>query len=514
MRKSFIKKTALLLSVVMSVLLLGGCGSKDSVPEGGVTLNWYYRGNGTQEDTGLIQDRVNELLKNYEGLENVTISLHCETATDYPKTINLALASGSQIDILNTTNLNFSEIIEDGVIIPIDKYIEKTNELKAILPEWLWNLASKDGEIYMVPNYQRCSNLNYVLTPVSYMNDYQEFNKLREAVGGMAIDLDNLSQIMEEYLLAVRGVEGSNRYLPAFTNVAQFAKYKDILFDQFVVFNGENKVSYAPLTDDYKKMYEISANWFKKGYTPSDILTSDATDKYSASNMPNAGSMILTTNNQIGSEEVVSAAYTKMLGFDTKALPMLGQYYVSKDWGAGGHAVTSMCKYPELAVKFLEALHSEKGKEIYNTLVYGLEGKHYDRVDENTIHTKEYDTTQGGVSSSYAAMKWNMGNVFNAYLNQGCVEGENEMSIQINESNDKIVSSLSGFYPNKSKIDKQLTQCASVTAEYYNTLASGAMGADWERYYSEYKNKMELAGMNEIIAELQKQLDEFIKSSK
>lgn len=514
MKTKFLRKTALVLSVASVALLFGACGGKSNTPDGEVTLNWYYRGNGTQTDTGIVQDRVNELLKDYTGLENLKVSFHCEIPSDYQKTINLALASGSQIDILNTTNLNYSEIIEDGVIVPIDEYVEKTDELKDIIPDWLWSLAKKDGEIYMVPNYQRCSNLNYIITPVRYTEKYSGFDKLRKSVDTMNVDLENLASTMEEYLAAVRSAEGDNKYLPAFTNVAALTKYCDVLFDKFVVFNGDNKVSYLPLTDEWKKMYEISADWFQKGYTPSDILTADASDKYASSNMLNPGAMILTTNNQIGSEDVVSAAYTKMLGFDVKALPMLGKYYVAKDWGAGGHAVTSMCKYPELAVKFLETLHTEKGKEIYNTVVYGIEGKHYDKVDENTIHTKEYDTTQGGVSSSYAAMKWNMGNAFNAYLNQGCVEGENEMSLEINESDEKIVSSLAGFYPNKSKIDSQLTQCASVTEEYSKTLASGAMGADWEKYYNEYKNKMELAGMNEIINELQKQLDDFLKSKK
>ncbi|MBO5959268.1 MAG: hypothetical protein J6Q65_04010, partial [Lentisphaeria bacterium] len=47
---------------------------------------------------------------------------------------------------------------------------------------------------------------------------------------------------------------------------------------------------------------------------------------------------------------------------------------------------------------------SEIGKKIYNTMVFGIEGKHYNFVDKENdrIETVEYASSQGGVDTSYA----------------------------------------------------------------------------------------------------------------
>ena len=44
----------------------------------------------------------------------------------------------------------------------------------------------------------------------------------------------------------------------------------------------------------------------------------------------------------------------------------------------------------------------------------------------------------------------------------------------------------------------------------YNMLKQGYMGSDWEEYYNKFKTEMENAGLNEYIAEVQKQVDEYV----
>ena len=48
-----------------------------------VLLEWYFRGNGQQKDTEEVEARVNELLKNYPGLEHVSININCFPSADY-----------------------------------------------------------------------------------------------------------------------------------------------------------------------------------------------------------------------------------------------------------------------------------------------------------------------------------------------------------------------------------------------------------------------------------------------
>ena len=276
-----------------------------------------------------------------------------------------------------------------------------------------------------------------------------------------------------------------------------------------VVYYGTDTVVNKFMTEKMQTAYDYSAQWFQKGYMPSDILTMN-TNNMSGSNMLNDSSFIFTNVNFIGDEQTVSNAYTKTYGFEVYALPVKNQYYISNNWAAGGHCITSLCEHPEEAIAFLNLLYSEEGKDLYNLIVYGIEGQHYEKLDDTHIRTFEYDTTQGGVSTSYSAYKWNMGNAFNAYLNQGCVEGENELSLELNNSEDNIVAELTGFYPKTADIMTELTQLSAVTEEYRNTLLTGVLGDGWRAYYDEFVSKMQQAGLDKVTEELQNQVDTFL----
>ena len=99
-------------------------------------------------------------------------------------------SSREQIDILNTVNLDFSEEVEKGSLIPLDELIASVDGLKDILPDWLWELGSVDGQIYMVPNYQRASNMNYLVTPTEWLEKYGDAKKIEET-----LKMDDLSLI-------------------------------------------------------------------------------------------------------------------------------------------------------------------------------------------------------------------------------------------------------------------------------------------------------------------------------
>ena len=56
--------------------------SETEEPKEPVVLEWYYNGNGQQADTEEVEAAVNELLKEYPGLEHVSIKLNCFTGSE------------------------------------------------------------------------------------------------------------------------------------------------------------------------------------------------------------------------------------------------------------------------------------------------------------------------------------------------------------------------------------------------------------------------------------------------
>lgn len=524
----------------MMVMGLAGCGEKaptggETVPqtgtqekessssaEGGessqaaakdpVTLEWWYRGNGVQKDTETVEAAFNELLKTYPGMEHVTVNLNCYTGADYKNAVILAQSADQQIDILNTVSLDFAEEVGKGTFLPLDDYLASNETLKNELPDWLWELGGINGSTYIVPNYQRAANMMYFVTPKDYMDKYGDIDAMRDVFQKKDRDIDEIAATLEEYCTAVQAGEGKTKYMAplgtSYSTQYGFMDRYDTIYGKFIKSVGSDKVEHMYMTDDILKAYEISADWYKKGLVHPDILTITPKD-FEGANMLNEVSYIYTINNQAGDEEAVSKYYSDSYGFDVYAVPMFTNYYITNTWAAGGNGITAKCKHPDEAMRLIELMTTEEGAELYNLIVYGIEGTHYDKVDDTHIKTLEYDGTQGGVDSSYAAMKWIMGNTFHAYLNQGCKDGENELALEINNSKDNDVSDLMGFSADTTKIATQLEQTTAVTEEYKKTLESGAMKDDWKSYYDDYVNKMKSAGLEDILTELQSQVDAF-----
>ncbi len=477
-----------------------------------VTLEWWYRGNGMQKDTEMVEEAFNELLKTYPGMENVTVNLNCYTNSDYKNAVILAQSADQQIDILNTVMLNFAEEVEKGTFLPLDDYLSQNSALKDELPEWLWELGAIDGTTYIVPNYQRAANMMYFITPKEYMDKYGDIDAMRTAFQKKDRDIEEIAEILENYCAAVQAGEGPAKYMPGlgtlYTSQYGFTDRYDVLNGQFIKSVGSDKVEHLLMTDDAVRAYEISADWYQKGYIHPDILTITAKD-FEGANMMNDVSYIFCMNNQAGDEETISRYYSETYGFDVYAIPIFTEYYITNTWAAGGNGITAKCEHPDKALRLIELMTTEEGKDLYNMMVYGLEGVHYEKIDDTHIKTLEYDGTQGSVDTSYAGIKWIIGNTFHAYLNQGCKDGENELALEINESPNNVVSDLMGFSAKVENVATQIEQTTAVTSEYSSALQSGAMGADWKAFYDEYVTKMQNAGVDKILTELQSQVDAF-----
>ena len=57
----------------------------------------------------------------------------------------------------------------------------------------------------------------------------------------------------------------------------------------------------------------------------------------------------------------------------------------------------------------------------------------------------------------------------------------------------------------------KIAQISSAMSEYHSALISGTLKDKYETTYNTMISKMEAAGMNDLIAAIQKQADEFIK---
>lgn len=498
-----------------------GTGENKPEEKEPVLLEWYFRGNGQQQDTDEVEARVNELLKKYPGLEHVSININCFPSADYATQVILAQTEKAQIDILNTVNLDFATHVEDGSWMPMEDYI--SDELKAELPEWLWELGSVDGHIYMVPNYQNAFNSAYMFFPKEYMEKYGDYDKMYKVLTDSSKSTTEKAAVLEEYVVAVRAGEGNTKYANNLGQIGTgslgfyFMTPHDHLGNYFKIDNdGQHKVGYIFANEEIKEIWSVYADWYTKGLNSPDGVTTNNTD-YGFQNMMNATSFVFQGAGSVGSAEYAAGVNAAAWGFDLVAIPLQRYDYVQNSWAAGGNGISSTCKNPEEAALFIEALTTgtELGKEIYNTVVFGIEGKHYvkDANDPNRIETLEYTTSQGGADTSYAGLKWILGNSFYAYKNQAVKDGQFEVYKEYNEAPQTQSSDHNGFKVSNENVTGELEAIEKVRSTYVAALQTGVKGKDFEAYYEEYIKALNDAGLQKVINEYQAQLDAWLKAN-
>ena len=476
-----------------------------------VTLTWWWPGNGPMPDTEMVNEAFNELLHTYEGMEHVSVVFKDTVGAEYAQALTLGVASEEPMDIVGTCALfcNYNQLVEDGILMDITSYLESYPDLVNEYPEWLWEYMAVGDGTYAVPSYQRASNMWYFVVRKDLMDKYGDYDKMTKAFQDPNATSKDYLLLCEEFLKAIReGEKDDQLYIPNVANMKYLGGYYwDTISGRFAVTPGTSDLSYWTINEEYEAYWREMARLYTEGLAYEEAIDLDKAE-WAAGNPRWA----FNFKSYMGDAETASAYFTNAFGYEVTAIPMSTSYYVGRTWAAGGNAVSAFCEHPEDALNLLQLMATTEGKELYNMLVYGIEGVHYEKTGDNTIKTFDYDGTQAGSGARYGTWKWEMGNAFNAYLNQGSVEGANEMELAINENPDNVVSLLIGFVPDLTEIQSKLDQINAVDGEFYNGLRFGTSGAKFDEYFADYVEKLKVAGLDEVMENLQEQLDAFLAS--
>lgn len=462
-----------------------GCGGGEgsgSVP----TLNWYLRYD-EQADQDKINVEVNKLTEQEIGCR---VNIKRIENGDYEQKISLALASGEDVDICHMApRYNFYSNVAKKAFMPLDDLLEQYGkETYEIMPEKFWDAAKIDGKIYGIPNYQIVGRMNGFVVMKSLLDKYN-------------FDLSKVEKLedMEPFYEAVKNGEDSNMKIfgsPAGAYAWGLMHY--VGFDPV----GSEKYPAAVRTSDdtltvinqyeseeFENYCNLMREWYQKGYNPkqgsadsiSDLkqqgLVASWVDNIAPGYLPNF-------QKQCNGREV-----------DGKVIdpPFVNTQNVI----ATMNCIGAVSKKSDYAMKFINMVNTDKNG-IYNLLCYGIEGVHYNKVGERRIEKIEDSGYDPSVS-------WEFGNNFNAYLIPGQEDDLWEETAQVNEN--AVVSNLLGFAFNTQPVATELAACDAVVSEYLETLTLGAV--DPAVVLPEFRSKLKAADVDKVIAEAQKQIDEW-----
>lgn len=482
------KKVISVILAMVLILAMAGCAPQESKANqtGGEVpiLTWLVPGD-KQSDISSVMDELNKILETKIGAK---LDLQFIDSGAYTEKMTMHMASGFAYDLCFTGYVNnYQNAVKRGGLMQLDELLKSTPDLVEALPDYVWNVAKIKGNIYAVPNQQIMAQTlalyikkdladKYGLDPASIKEttDIEPF--LEKVKNG------------EPNIYPFRSSYGTN----SFNSVEKERTSEEIISGISVSKTGDQYVvSSTYAAEEYLEKAKLLNEWYKKGYIRADVASvMDDTQDQKAGKYA-----VYVANYAPGAAEDAS----KKWGWDVIAIP-ISKPFISMN--SGREAMTGIGKksaHPELAVKLLELVNTDE--EVFNLISYGIEGKHYTKLEDGSITYIE--------SSGYAPKaSWTFGNTFNGYILEG---QEPDLHAQTKALNDSATrSNLSGFVLDTTDIRTEISQLETVRGEY-KVVNNGSMAPD--TYFDKFLSELDESGINTIIEAAQSQVDEFTKDN-
>ena len=461
----------------------GGTGSGDAV-----SVTYTYP-NTVFKDVGLVEDALNELLVDKI---NVRLKLNPIDWGAFDEKMKLAFAAGEECDIVFTAPWinNYLLNIANGNFVPLDDLLQKNAPgLWASMPETTWDAARVGGKIYGVINQQifvkpfglsvRKDLADKYGLDVYALKSYDELEPFLKAIQ------ENEPDVMPLTGAGTWSNEG-NRFDPIITEQVPVV----IRFD-----DPDLKVFNAAASVEFQASVERARRWYEAGYTPKETIAGDDSQamwragKFAVSGLVG----VVKPGGEIESEQ--------RFGQPVYSQSMTQPFLTTAGTTATTNAICSTSKNPEAAMKVLELLNTDV--EVYNTLAKGIEGKHWEWADRENLVIKP-----GPNNADYNPnTDWEFGNQFLAYYidpKQAEIKAW-EATYELNTTSPP--SQAMGFNFNAEPVKTELANLAAVTGELSGPLTSGQV--DPAEALPAYLERLEQAGIQVVIEEAQRQLDEW-----
>lgn len=497
----------------------GTAGVADPKTAEPVTLKWITPiGSPNAPDLEKVWAEYNKQLAGY--LPNTTVEFEPIAVSEYKTRWDLMMAAGEEGDIAWTGYLiPYADEVQKGSYMDVTELFDKyAKDIQAEVPAWFIDMGRVNGKLYSVPVYKDTVELLLgMYTPKESYDNYWDpsWDKVFYDNGlPYRASTKAMYDVFEQYLKKLKdaGKMGSG-----------FSPWIWQLKDNGIRLTGGTDGAMIRLPNkgqkwdlqvknyyelpETKLFFQTMADFYKKGYIRKDVLTLDDPRKFD-NTASSEGSAIwfhmYSDPAHPGSEAREIMSSDPKIG-PQEQVRLETDYYICRTDSSASLAIPRTAKNPERAMSLIDLMNTNKGKDIYRLLVYGIENVHYTKLGENKIKVTTGDPT----NPAYSMTNFYIGNIINSFVGEN--DPDNAISYIFDEQNGKaIISPLTGLKFDTSGIKNEVTQCRAVSTEYYKPLILGGLGDQWESKYEEFLGKLKTAGIDKIIAELQKQIDGYI----
>lgn len=512
------------LAAVMTVSMLAGCGSSgDSGSSGNTDANdgnttgtasdsadgetsdgevdhiimTYLTIGMTPTDLGMVQDAVNEISREKIGVE---VELKDIPISDTFSNYSLWIGSGEQIDLMMIAFQGINNYVNSGQLLALDDMLDSDAAyLKGLSEEF----PLTDGAVI--------DGATYGIRPVSPTNGFRGGLVMREdyfdETGETLKDeytWDEVTDILvkikenhpDSYPYCVLG-SGVGSAMTNYNFFAEMDSCGTTAASGALLSADSTTIENVFATEEYKNYVLLMRDWYEKGLIMPDAATTDSiTSELMSSDKCSAYSMNVQPAQTVGTE----SSY----GWTSVALNVTDGYYPSVSGTSSTYwTVPITSAHPDAAMKFLNLMYEDQ--DVANLLKAGIEGVHYVKTDKDYVIA--YPDGVDGQTSTYTQPLGLYGDRrYELSYSEGASFEENEAW---SENNKKKTYKDFGYNYDTSAMTNQLIAVNTVLDQYLPSLENGSV-ENVEEVYEQFIAALETAGINEIIADNQAQLDAWL----
>ena len=488
------------------------------------TIQLMITGAGKQANSDKVWAAFNEQLQQY--VPNTTVEFIDVSFDEYSEKFSQVLASGEGVDLAWTGWLiNKPQNIADGNLMPLDDLLAEYGQgIVDILGEEVVEIHrnAADGKLYYLPSWQGlCGERRgwLVVTEIAelagdtWIEDTEAaLNKWRNNYTGIE-DFQAVLDQATKYLAAAK--EAGKLGAGINTGRAFGWSMYNGLYSFLGVGGAEIGITYCDGTftvkdgvagEHYKLYAKTMADWYKEGYIRSDIMSVDTSTLTTPKNGEITDTTYVFSCDPYLTEADQEAAIADA-GMDMTYLPIEENAYLILG-GDTSYAIPYCADEPERAMMVLNAIYSQP--DLYNTLIYGIEGEDYTKNADGTI-TTSYVGASPTADDSYGIQRWIIGSCKNALINNG-TDPNYYADLEALEATAQVNPFLN-FTFDRTNVEGICASILNVYYEYGPQLDNGVAGDNWEELYNNYMAARKDAGIEELVTEFQNQLNAYIEAN-
>ena len=463
-----------------------GCGQgKQSDP-----LRWVtYSASGPPLDAKEVIAAANDVSREKIG---VTVDLEFQPT----EKINLMMASGEYYDMVITSSwLNpFDKNAEKGMYYDITDLVQsETPALYESIGKY-WDCARVNGRIMGIP----------ILKDMGAEQMYRLNADYFEGQKGMAIPerLDGFEAV-EPYLKAYKE-DHPDKYPLAMekSGPAGYMNFLERIAGGIIVipYEQDSDIPQAEAIWDCEELmdrFRTLHRWYEAGYIHPDAATIDST----------ASDRSIPVRFGVAWKGYLGYSDPDYWGFHVKTPSYEGPFLSRQSEQGSMIGISAACSRERAieCLKYIELLSTDR--KFRDILAYGIEGKHFNYLENGTVLT-----TQAGVDR-YTVSLYLTGPVVNASVASISrdILGDPDQWEKVYEGyeTEGIYSQTRGFYYDTTRKEQIITALQAIYNDYSAELRTGT--SDPDVVIPKMRKRMEAADFDELLADVQEQINEWFE---